>query len=267
MSHTSSRTTKVRRPVRSVHKVPRNRKKPNYKLLLGLFGTSVLIACAVSFSCQAPALAIKEVNITGVSLADKTAVRNAGHLALGRNIFLLRKSPIIARIRRLDEVAQVKVGRSFPNKVWIELREKSGRGNYRYQGLLPRAGRWADVPQGDGPVNGLMLIEVARPGPIRPGVKSDSQSVRGALEVLSSVRRQRLQVSKISVNPVGDICLNMEGGCSVILGQPEDIAQKVSMLRRTLVYRPSIAREAAYIDLSCPSAAVWKPKTIAGAAS
>ena len=69
------------------------------------------------------------------------------------------------------------MGRSFPNKVWIELRERKADAvitDTRDYCLVQADGLM--FHKVDGPVNGLMLIEVARPGPIRPGVKSDSQS-------------------------------------------------------------------------------------------
>jgi hypothetical protein len=59
----------------------------------------------------------------------------------------------------------------------------------------------------------------------------------------------------------------MDSGFYVKLGQPDDIARKMSLLRSALAYRPSIAREAIYIDLSLPSAPVWRPKVVAQNAS
>ncbi len=36
---------------------------------------------------------------------------------------------------------------------------------------------------------------------------------------------------------------------------------QIDYLCRTLAYRPSIMKEAEYIDVSCLGAVVWKPKT------
>ncbi|MCL4499690.1 MAG: hypothetical protein M1335_05560, partial [Chloroflexi bacterium] len=76
----------------------------------------------------------------------------------------------------------------------------------------------------------------------------------------------RIKVDKISIDHAGDMCLNMESDFYVKLGQPDDIARKMKLLHSVLVCRPSIAREARYIDLSSPSAPVWKPKMTAQAA-
>jgi len=111
------------------------------------------------------------------------------------------------------------------------------------------------------------LIEIAGCSEIRSGRKASSPKVRCALKVLDYARKERLKISKISVDPSGDICLNMESQFRVKLGQPDEISRKMTLLRRTLAYRPSIAREAIYVDLSCPSAPVWKPKGAVRAAS
>ncbi|MGB9619601.1 MAG: cell division protein FtsQ/DivIB, partial [Armatimonadota bacterium] len=119
----------------------------------------------------------------------------------------------------------------------------------------------------NGPVRGLPLVSVARCGPVQLGQKCVSADVANAVEVLKYARKCELLVAKISVDPLGDMCLNMGGGFYVKLGQPDDVARKMSILRATLTCRPSIAKEAAYIDLSCPSAPVWKPKCAPGSAS
>jgi hypothetical protein len=118
-----------------------------------------------------------------------------------------------------------------------------------------------------GPISGIPLIELSDFQALQPGKIASSEQVRGALEIVRSAKEKKLSVGKISIDHDGDICLNMVSGFYVKLGQPDDIARKMSLLRSALEYRPSIAREAIYIDLSCPSAPVWKPKVVAQNAS
>ena len=253
---------------RSAAKTPRNRRKPNYALLLGLFAVAAAVSAAASFALQTPWLVVKEVKIHGVRLTDRAEVERAAKAALGRNILLLRKRPLLARIGRLHEVAQVTLGRSFPDRVWLEVRERSAVAVLTDAStfcLIQRDGLAFHLTKG--PVRGMPTLEVADCGPMREGRKCLSRGVATALEALRCARQEGIPVAKISVDRVGDMCLNMEGRFYVKLGQAEDIARKMSILRNALVYKPSIAREAEYIDLSCPSAPVWKAKSLAGAAS
>lgn len=258
----------VRRSRKNVRRVPRNRRRPNYGLLAILFFAAVLASGAVSFALQTPLLVVREVKITGVRLADAAKVECAAKPALGKNVVLVRKAPITTRIAALPEVASVTMGRMFPDGVWVRVKER------RPDAILIDGGKCCMVRMDglafhftDGPVRGIPTVELPGCERIEEGRKLQSQAAKCAFAALSCARRERLEVRKISVDPLGDMCLNMEDGFYVKLGQPDDIARKMSILRTALACRPSIGREAVYIDLSCPSAPVWKPRLVAGAAS
>lgn len=249
-------------------RVPRNRKRANYFLLFCAFALSVVISGTVSFALRTPKLAVSEVRIQGVRLSDRVAVRRAGDRALGQNILLLRKSPILRLIGRLPEVKEVKIGRTFPDKVWVRVYERGA------SAVLTDGSRYCMV-QDDGlmfhrtkgPVEGLALITIPPCERLVVGGKVRSQASRHALKVLTCARKEGLKLGKISVDVRGDICLNMGSDFYVKLGQPDDIASKMRLLRRVFAYKPSIANDAIYVDVSCPSAIVWKPKMVAQAAS
>jgi cell division protein FtsQ len=249
------------RAPRNVKKTRRNRRKLNFKLLLKLFAVSALISGLAAFAVQTPALVVREVRIEGVRLTERAEVERAAKAALGRNILILRKGPILASVRRLPEVAAVEMGRSFPSGVWVRVFERKPAAVLRdctaccmmqQDGLLFHKTR--------GPVDGLPVLQVAGCACIKEGRRCGVRDVANGLEVLRRAKACRLEVSKISVDPLGDICLNMESGFYVKLGQPVDIARQMSDLRTTLICKPSIAREAEYIDVSCPGQPAWKRK-------
>lgn len=266
MSGAASRT-RVRRRMRNVRKIPRNRRRPNYTLLFCVFLISAAVSCGGSFVLQAQALVVSEVSIHGVSLADRAVVEREAKAVLGKNILLMPKSRIISDLRRLHEVEEVKMGRSLPNKVWVRLWERKPDAvvtNTRDYCMVEDGGLAFHKTQG--PVEGLPLLEVPACDAIKEGGVCNSDGVQHALQVLKCARGARLEVTKISVDPLGDICLNMRSGFYVRLGQPDDITWKISRLRDALVHKPSIRDEAAYVDISCPTAVVWKPKLVTGAA-
>lgn len=259
----STSSGRIRRhPPRNVKRKQRNRKKPNYRLLLKLFLLSIFVSGLGSYVMQTPALAVREVQIKGVRLTDKARVEEIAGSALGRNILLVDTSGISRRVRALHEVERVSVGRSLPGRVCIQVIERKPaavidspdtRCMIQNDGLAFHAV--------DGPVAGVPTIQIASCGCVKEGRKVTSRCVDAALEAIKIARHESLPVAKISVDPIGDMCLNMEGGYYVKLGQPDEIARKMSMLRTVLVCKPSIAREAAYIDLSSPPGCAWKPKS------
>lgn len=263
----------VKRKIRNQRINPRNHPKPNIKLLLSLFLISAAVGCASSYAVQTPALTIKEVVVRGIHCADKAQVHQAASSVLGKNIILLRKGPVLDRIRSVHEVESVKIGRTPPGKVWVELKERTAGGILDCGAncyLVQNDGlAFHKVARGESPARdaGIPVLEVTDHGRVSEGIRCSSRGVKCALQIAKLARERRLKVAKISVDRLGDICLNMGSGFYVKLGQPDEIAKKMSLLRDALVYKPSLAREAAYIDLSCPTAPVWKPKSGADSAS
>jgi len=261
--HTKNRTT-VRRGSRLARKVPRNKKRPNYGFLFSLFFTSVFISGAGSYALRTPDLCIRKVSVDGVRLCNKAQIEEKANAFVGKNILIVRKSGVADGILGFSEVESVRIGRALPDKMWVTVRERTadavitnGRGYFLTQDdgyIFHRV---------DGPEKKIPLIELKNSERLKSGYTAHSADARYALDVLRSAREKKLPVVKISVDPVGDICLNMDSGFYVKLGQPDDIARKMSLLKNALACRPSIAREAIYIDLSCPSAPVWKPKVVA----
>ncbi|MCE5313608.1 MAG: FtsQ-type POTRA domain-containing protein [Armatimonadota bacterium] len=258
----------VRRRTRPVSRSTRNRKKPNYRLLFSFFFMSVLLSMSITYALQTPDLNVSKVGIQGVELSDGEMVNKYSQCMIGKNIFLVRKYPVSSAILGLNEIESVRIGRKFPDKMWVQVTERKA-------GAVLTDGRTCCMIQDDGlmfhktcgPVRGIPLIEISNLTGLQPGKVAGSDRVGCALEVVKLARNENIRVDKISIDPDGDICLNMSSGFYVRLGQPDDIARKMSLLRSALAYRPSIAREAIYIDLSCPSAPVWRPKAVAQNAS
>lgn len=243
---------------------PRNSKRPNYAFIFFMFVLSGVISCGASYALKTPHLLVKKISIDGVKLSDSEEIAAAAHYALKTNILLVRKTPALEKIGRLSEVAEVSMGRTLPDTMWIKVRERTpfaivtnGLDFFMVQhdGLVFHAVR--------GPVGKLPLIEVDRSVCFEIGKPSNVPCVSYALEALKSAHRERLKVSKISIDHAGDMCLNMDSNFCVRLGQPDEIDEKMSKVRSALDYHPSIIKEAAYIDVSCPRAAVWKPKSVA----
>ena len=249
-------------------RLPRNRRRPNYLLLFCAFTLATLFGVGISYLLTTPKLNVKSVDIKGVRLADAKAIEKAASRAVGHNILLLRTGPILTQVARLHEVRRVKMGRRFPNRMWLRVWER------KPDAVLATA-RGFLLVQADGfvfhkltaPPSNIPVISVAGDERLAPGKTVRSASARCALYILGIARRKGIELGKISVDHQGDICLNMGSDFCVKLGQPDDIAHKMSLLRNMLAHRPSIVREGGYINLICPSNPAWRPRAAAPAAS
>lgn len=259
--------SRYRTPVRQSRNVrrrpvPKNRKKPNILFIFSLFAICVTLSGGVTFALRTPKLQVAEIDIKGIGICDKAQIETIARSALGRNILVLRKSPILGKLRSVSQIEHVKMGRYLPGKVWIRVWE------HRPDAVLTDGSSWWLIKDNglvfhktDCPPNGVPVLWVQSCEQIKIGERCADARVESALEALKCGRDEGLQLGKISVDPRGDMCLNMGSGFYVRFGQPDEIARKMALLKSALVYRPSIANEALYIDVSCPAAPVWRPKS------
>ena len=249
------------RRTRIKRRVPRNRRRPNYLLLFSLFLIASATFGSATWLLTSPRMNVTSVEIKGLELTNPGVAEKLASKAVGRNIILLRKKTILSRFAQISEVKTVKMGRKYPNKLWLHITERQpcaviASGGCCY--LIQRDG-FVFHKTGVAP-NDIVLIKIANAVQPAPGKCAESPTIKTALHIVALARKYDTELHKITIDRTGDICLNMSSDFCVKLGQPDDIALKMSLLRHALLERPSIVREGAYIDLSCPSAPVWKPK-------
>jgi hypothetical protein len=248
-------------------RIPRNRPRPNYLLLFSVFVLSALSTTGIYYTLTTPKLDVRSIDIKGVHLADAKAIEQTASLAEGRNIILVRTSPIVRRVERLSEGRTVKIGRRFPNRMWLRVWERkpdavlaSGSGFYLVQADGFVFHRLVATPRG------VPVIAIAGNERFVPGRNVRCASARYALEVLQIARAKAIRLGKISVDREGDMCLNMGSDFCVKLGQPDDMAAKMSVLQQALACRPSMVREGGYLNLTCPTNPARKPRMAAASA-
>ncbi|MCX6344789.1 MAG: FtsQ-type POTRA domain-containing protein, partial [Armatimonadetes bacterium] len=246
---------------RAAKKVPRNTMKTNFKFLAGVLFLSIIVGCAAAFILQAPSLAINKITITGVCLSDKDVVNDAAEYMREKNILLVGKGLALKKIGALSEVAEVNIGRTLPDKIWIRVSERkpfailtNGKDYYMADcdGFV--------FHKVDGPVKGVPLIKLDLSINLCLGKIGSADDIRSALLVLKCAHRKKLDITKISIDHVGNMCLNINGKFYIKLGQPDELEYKISQVQNAIDGRPSFAKDADYIDASCPRAIVWKPK-------
>jgi hypothetical protein len=88
-------------------------------------------------------------------------------------------------------------------------------------------------------------------------------SIQQAYPLLAEVKKSdNLAVQKITVDQSANLCLNRQDNLLIKLGQPDSLSCKVWLAQKVIsADGGSIARRAAYIDVSSPLNAVWLPKS------
>jgi cell division protein FtsQ len=245
---------------RGSQKAPRNRHKLDYLLLFYVFAVSAVITGLGAYMIKTPDLNIKDTKISGIKYCDKFLVRRIADTSIGKSIITLRKSPIADKICRIPEIESVKIGRTYPNIIWINVSER------KPDAIVVNSGKYylAQINglvfhKIDKPIKGITLVKTFEN--VIVGSKIKENSTLNAFKVLTAAKKEGLRVAVISVDRKSEMCLNMVDGYYVKFGQPDNITKKITQLGSALAYRPTIANDAEYIDLSCWQAPVYKPKS------
>ncbi len=241
--------------------IPRNKPKINWMALVHSFILSIIISLLGVYVLRTPDLNIEYVKVTGIHLADSLKVDDIRDKALKQNILLFNKGAMWRELESIDEIQSVKIGRKFPDTIWIKIVEREPiaslklKDGFAFIGKDGLAFHKANDPAAKLPVlyaAGCDEIELRKP--------DLSANFEYAMNALKCVRNESLRCKKISVDHRANMCLNMSSGLLVKLGQPDDLSYKCKQLHRAFDYAASLEREAIYVDICCPDAIAYKLK-------
>lgn len=186
-----------------------------------------------------PVFAVERVDVSGVKVLTADQVRAEAAVPLGAPLAALDTGRIAARVAGLPAVADVRVGRRFPDAVVIAVVERTAV----YQRQVGGAFFWVDS---DGvPFRELDHAEAGIPLAIVDG--DDTRLLADVATVVAHLPAEvRPRVTLIRAHGVDDIVLALEDGGRVIWGSADQSELKAQVLRALL------AVEAKVYDVSAP---------------
>lgn len=242
----------------------KNRRKFNWRRA-GRNALLVLTFCAsasgVAWLLTTPRLAVLATQIQGNNIVPDEAVQRLAGCSIGCNILLIRTQKVREAVLSRPEIEEVKIRRRLPHTLIVQIKERkpfaivtAGSGFYEIDehGLIFR--------RISSPTPSVPLVSLQNEIGLRAGERPKDTHLASAMNCLALCNENDCRVTKLSVDHVGNVCLNMGSGFYVKLGQAEQIAEKLNIIQATVQARPDIVREALYIDVSCPSAPALKRK-------
>jgi cell division protein FtsQ len=190
---------------------------------------------------QTSLMGVSLIRVTGVSILDADAVREAAQIPDGTPLARVDTALVARRVSALPPVATVDVGRSWPNTLTIAVVERTPVAVVQQDkqfGLVDRSGvRYLTVAER--PAD-LPLIRVADPGP-------DNPETRAALQVLHDLTAElREQLEKLVVEAPARIRLELDGGRTIVWGDASQGELKARVATALL------KRKGTQIDVSAP---------------
>lgn len=221
-----------------------------------------------------PKLSVTQVKIIGTRLVDAGSVElDVRSAVVGKNILLISRGRITEQVmKNRPEISKVGIGRILPRTVVVRVKERTP-----YAAVIPlETSEQKPQPQSyllvdpegipfhisDILPRGVPVVELAREhySKLTLGEKPKNAPLSSAMACIFDCRNAECNIDKISVDPAGNLCLNIGSNFYIKFGQPVEIPEKLETLRKMLPALRDRGESLLYIDISCYEKPVWKRK-------
>jgi cell division protein FtsQ len=202
-----------------------------------------------------PVLAVRAVQVDGLSTLPAEQVREAAGIAEGTPLLRVDVDAAETRVARLPQVASVEVTRGWPDSVVVTVVERKPVavvGQRGQRSLVDAEGVLFDTVTGDAP-DGVVPLDVATPGP------EDPATLAGIAALSSLPAAVRKVVASAAAASADDISLTLTDGTVVRWGDASESGEKSAALVGILEQISDENLEpAGTIDVSAPDAVVLR---------
>lgn len=230
------------------------RRRTRRPLVRAVIGVLVLLAL-VWVVWGSPLLAVRTVQVDGVTSLAAAEVRTSAGIATGTPLLRVDTAAAAARVGRLPQVASVAVTRGWPDRVVITVRERVAVavvGPQGQQSLMDKTGLLFDTITGRAP-RGVVPVTVASPRPGDPATMAALAAVAGLPATI------RPDVRDVAATGAGEVTVTLADSTVVRWGTSERSAAKGAALAGILQQIRAGALDGAHtIDVSTPQAVVLR---------
>jgi cell division protein FtsQ len=202
-----------------------------------------------------PLLAVRSIQVDGVSTLPADEVRHSAGIALGTPLLRVDTGAAATRVGRLPQVGAVSVTRGWPDRVVITVRERVAVavvGPPGQRSLVDRTGLLFDTISGGAP-RGVVPVTVAHPGPGDPATGAALSAVAALPAAVRS------DVRDVAATAAGEITLTLQDATLVRWGTAELSPAKGAALAGIVQQiRAGALAGAHVIDVSTPQAVVLR---------
>ncbi len=208
-----------------------------------LTGFLVMLAavCALVLLVRSRMFVISEIEVTGNSAKSASEIAGLSGLRLGMNIFSVKKDEIERNISRDNYVELLNVDIEMPDKVTLEVRERTACAAVNCAGVIlviDEDGfileRRANVPDGNLVIiSGMNISAGAQARRIESNTPGQTDT---ACRVLDAIRTAQVQglVSELNVSDQENLYLVSQSGIQVLLGDDTQLEEKLDWMQAVL---------------------------------
>jgi cell division protein FtsQ len=224
-----------------LHAVVRVTRRIAARPLLAASLVAVVLVSTGAIVVASGALDVRHVNVVGASRATTARINAMAKSVVGDPMMTVKTSSLRSRVAALPQVADVHVGRVWPNTLRVQIVER------RPTFGVEQPSGWLLIDQ-----SGASYMTVAHlPAHVLPlsiaNVTTDASLVHAAVAVVTALPAEvRKNVTAVEAPSEAGIRLRLHGGSFVVWGAPEDSTRKARALAVLL------KRHAHVYDVSTP---------------
>ncbi len=258
---TSSLAPRERIPV--ISRTRRSTPNQLRRRILWAFGaaSTITIIALLVFS---PWFYVRSISLIGLGQLTQDEIRTATILSVvpeKTSIVLAPTHKLEQQLRRLPFVANAFVTRRLPATLIITIVPRKPIATLETGSTLWELDRDGIPIRRARPELVLPTISAASNEAVTAGMQVMDDGIAGGIKAFKLCGNSRvIGFSKIDVDPNADLCLNMNDGVVIRLGQPEELQVKLALAERIYEERPDIAAEVEAIDLRYPDAPACTPR-------
>lgn len=254
--------TKTERQLRTLRRW-RGRINLLNQILLGAIG----VTCGV-FLFTSPHLAVRDIRVVGAPEEIRPFLDANLQTARGFNLIRLSTRPLERRIAAHPYVQKVTVRRSLPVSIHVNITCRKPFASVACHGkVFVIDAEMIPFKLLDGPLPDIPEIQITGAEEPVLGRRWKSNYLESAVRSLLAAKDRSLQVEKVTLNPGGDLVLDIRNSIQIRAGSPQDIEQKLWAASRFLVSSAVQPGSIEYVDVSCPTAPAYLPRQAAAEAS
>ncbi len=258
---TEARSSAPKAPRHSPFKKRSNRRRRDWNRTLKQIALCLFLVEAGALLFANPALRVTHVRVVGARTLTPQQVYEEAQVPRRTNIFWMLRQPFAQRLQADPLIDHAARSIELPDRLVLTISERQPRAVLAGGGqfwLLDRKG--VPYQELDRPLPHLPVVQVASavlPAGVTPGRPLRTAWLPDALRLLTLLdTAPNLGGAKITVDQNLNLCLNRRNEPQIRLGQPDLLPLKVALASATV---GTLARQAAYIDVSCPRQPVFMP--------
>ena len=243
-----------------------NRRRRDWNKTLQSVAVVLVLGIAAALLFANPYFRVTQVRVDGAQTLTPQEVYAEARVPDRTNVFWMLRQPFARRLAQDPRIDHASRSIELPHRLVLTVAERQPRAV-----LFGRGQFWLLDARGvpyqtlDRPVPHVPLLLVSRkvmPDDVPLGRPLGAVWLPDAFRLLALLdHTPALSGAKIIIDQNANLCLNRRDNLQIRLGQGDALPQKVALADATVTAEGgALARQASYIDVSCPQQPVLMPR-------